>query len=473
MRRLLTLAFVCAADTLRLPSAASTSALPSRCDDGHCNASSPSPSPSSPVANDSCSEAFTAGLCSRIDEHLPASSALHAQAVAHRSGDEAAQQALLRSPRTKVVWAQPNPGGGLADSWSLIVTAFYVALLTDAAFVMDAGGKESWEWGYVPHVIGAAATRSRQLALLPTPPFFASCRADWRLPSGLASELAAGAAEFRVSPMQPVASTRAARALFSRGKLDSLFSGRRVLRIWGNRGLASFLFQNPNYAARLEGLGLGQATAYGCAISFLVRLRPDACSPAVAALVAALREPNTTVVGVQVRTGDDAFRARPAEPARLAAYSAFFDCARSLGTTMRDRLGHTRVTLFVISDSMPLRRAAAAASGSHGVQILTRLSDPDALQHIRFRKGRAAAAFLFAAAEHWLFGIADAFVTTSGSNFGRSAAILRAAEGWTLSRARRPLFQVALKGKRLRGQCTLGSPEALEFPGIAKLGVGI
>ena len=78
--------------------------------------------------------------------------------MAHRSGDQVALQNLLRSPRTRIVWAQPNPGGGLADSWSLVVTAFYVALLTDAVFVMDAGGQENWEWGYAPHMIGAATS---------------------------------------------------------------------------------------------------------------------------------------------------------------------------------------------------------------------------------------------------------------------------------------------------------------------------
>lgn len=71
----------------------------------------------------------------------------------------------------------------------------------------------------------------------------------------------------------------------------------------------------------------------------------------------------------------------------------------------------------MISDSLQLRKQAAAALGG---KLLTSLQAP--VQHTRKVKGtegEKVAVFRTAAAEMWLYSLADYHIMTTGSGFGR------------------------------------------------------
>jgi len=180
------------------------------------------------IAGTPCDGAL-AGLCAILEEasaKLPAT--LQMQMQAHAAADAEGKARILRESR--IVWVQPDPGAGLADSWSVTMSAFYTALLTDSAFYMDVGGGSSWEWAYTPHAI------------------------DWRLTPAASEALLQEAAT--LSLMQ---SNKPARQLFRGGDLATLFSGKRVLRVTGIYGLVTRLFNNALLLGRTGSIGTQNA----------------------------------------------------------------------------------------------------------------------------------------------------------------------------------------------------------------------
>jgi len=141
-------------------------------------------------------------------------------------------------------------------------------------------------------------------------------------------------------------------------------------------------------------------------------------------------------------------------------YQPFFKCAQRLGRDLQKRRGNARVLMLLVSDSKRLRDVAAQTLGQQLV-MLRNVS----ISHIRIGRhvSNATEGFLAAATEHWLFGLCSGFVVTAGSGYGRSASLVRAAPGWEISRAARPVIPV-VPGRHLASTCLLGDSRAVEFP---------
>lgn len=167
-------------------------------------------------------------------------------------------------------------------------------------------------------------------------------------------------------------------------------------------------------------MGVNPSTAFACAMDYLFRVRPETLKP-YAAELAALSNPDTLKIGIQIRVGDKVFTTGE-DDATVAFYAAFFDCATQLEASRR-RYPEHRVVWYLISDSVRLRRLAAEAFGP---KLLTSLGTT--VKHTRKKRDTDPAevqrAFRAAVAEVWLFSLCDYHVPSLHSGFGRTGAYM-------------------------------------------------
>lgn len=217
------------------------------------------------------------GTCTSLTDLLPPLSALRAQAtIQSQNGSEASGAHIVDLVRSRrVVWMTAETG--LSNSWQGAVCAFYIAVLTDSLFFMDMGSSASWEMGYVPHAI------------------------DWRITPDLRKALAASPATTIHADWGKRGQDLEQRLERDPQDLITLFGGKQVLRFQGNRVHWDALFRNPVHKAALKRrLRVNEATAFGCAFGFLVRLRREGCGAFEARVVETLSDPSTVSVGLQV-----------------------------------------------------------------------------------------------------------------------------------------------------------------------------
>lgn len=206
--------------------------------------------------------------------------------------------------------------------------------------------------------------------------------------------------------------------------------------------LASFsgathrLFHNPRAARRLAGLGLRPDTAFGCAYTFLFAPRPEALA-LLAPAAARLREPGALRIGLQIRTGDDAFFT----PGAVGPFGtqrtldAFAACASDAEAAWRASEAQP-VVWFVVSDSAAVRRRMAELFPRKAVSPLglnLNHSCPGGLNRApgwrwaltqcdRANASDPTNPAAVSAAEQWLLAECDVFVLSRHSGFGRLAA---------------------------------------------------
>lgn len=184
-------------------------------------------------------------------------------------------------------------------------------------------------------------------------------------------------------------------------------------------GHIMLLLDNPYHKEELYRLGITPATAFPCAVKFLLRLRPAVLAP-FADELRRLSNPAVLTIGIQIRVGDAALAPGGAN-ATLALYAAFFRCAAQIEAA-RQRAPDQLVLYYLISDSLQLRRAAADALGA---KLLTSLWTP--LRHTRYFRGPAdqqQESFRAAVAEAWLFSLTQYQVVGRNSRFGSLGAFM-------------------------------------------------
>ena len=204
---------------------------------------------------------------------------------------------------------------------------------------------------------------------------------------------------------------------------------------------------------QLKELGLTYITAFGCSMNFLFQpLSP--VSQRIDLEMRRMREPNTFTIGIQIRMGDHVLSGGDS-PIDLSQpkLAQFFSCAQQIEESLPRLLKNHKVIWLLVSDSTKVREAAIA---EYGEKVMTKLdlklghsflrSDDEKEPGQRFSNSNREA-FLAAAAEHYLLGMADAHVISWDSSFGRTAAF-RAMnpEGW--------LFE--LSSKHPLAECRLG-----------------
>lgn len=310
---------------------------------------------------------------------------------------------------------------GIADSLKGIQTLLWLAILTDRALLIKYVDKPKrttphFEWGFTaPNV-------------------------NWTCPRQLHAMAGKSFRKLRFDPGKdphtgiPYRDTDPDILHMRHRNVRQLHAQSKVLRIWLNGDMSSLLFQNPHHQREIAEWGLQPEHAMKCALEFLFDIRPEV-QQMFAAQLEVLRDPAALKVGIQIRTGDSVLLGRYTGHAdMIRSYGAFFDCADQIAGFARQP-HQQQVVWFLITDSVELRRQAAARFGE---RLLTNMEIP--VGHVvlkgRFRPPDLDAArdrFLAAAGEMWLFTFTDYHVISLASGFGRVAAQWGGRDGVTYS----------------------------------------
>lgn len=334
-----------------------------------------------------------------------------AQRTRERADSAAIPQADSESERVVIARSLE----GLADSLVGAVTGLYAALLAGARIHLDFGDPElGWEDAM------SAPFINWTLEALPA----------WARDSSLSTEF------FFKSPLtfNLLLSGRLYGAMQRVDGITDLFEGRRVLLLSTNAGHSSAALKNPSFARAQTALGLSTAGAFGCAVSFLFRPLPEvyrAAAPEFARVLNA-RDAGDVIVAIHIRAGasyDASFRGALSAPAmHVLYYAGFWACAEQIGAELLSARGGSaeaprRIFWVLATDLAELRNEAVAVFGAE--RIITRVDLRPS--HSRHNSGGAhrASALRDSVSEYWLLSLADAFVLSSWSGFGRQASVLR------------------------------------------------
>jgi hypothetical protein len=139
----------------------------------------------------------------------------------------------------------------------------------------------------------------------------------------------------------------------------------------------------------------------------------------------ALSDPDVLRIGIQVRLGDDVFKAQASNhaEAQFALASPYFKCAETIEQAFA--APGQKVLWFLMSDALPLR---AAAKQRYGAKLLTDTST--VTQHAdckSFNPGACSKDAMDTAIQHSIgqlltFSLADFHIMSKESGFGRMGA---------------------------------------------------
>lgn len=327
---------------------------------------------------------------------------------------------------------------GLADSLTGAVSALYIAALAGAEFHMRFSADPSearFDWAYDANCFDALS-----LSLTEWPSSNAS-NSTTRLSFSFEKDLEHGAPAGMLD-------------VISRGDVRSLWAGKATLMVHTHTGLVNYLLRNPLYAKRLAAAGVTLRNAFAEGYHFLLRPRAAALARYSEAIIALTTGAHFGSIGVHIRVGDlYAFsRSTQSTPGRgnlgVSNASAFFLCAQQAAAGLVRARGFSddvsdssaAVRWLVLSDSALLR--AEAARHLRFAADIVPLPHNVELAHSRSNRGKpipgnmgadrsyiAVAgsdcdSFLDGAMEHWLFGLADVYILTQHSGYGRTAALL-------------------------------------------------
>lgn len=228
--------------------------------------------------------------------------------------------------------------GGLADRTTGLITTFCLALLTRSVFLID--------W---PGLTGV----------------YDEPQVKWACEGCADTALKMGAHDF----FFPIYSTgwklgKATRERLALRMIDNLtahFSSAKMTVIRDSCGALNWLFSDRTRAAVLQSLGLSLSNAFRLLHNYLFAPTSaviDAFRPEFAALEAVVA-PRLNVL-LQIRLGDAVLPGQSVEQKaiRLEDFAAHFACARTLGGP--------GATLFLMSDSLPLKELTLANRGRLG-----------------------------------------------------------------------------------------------------------
>lgn len=205
-------------------------------------------------------------------------------------------------------WLISTCGSGLADCLSGAITSFYVALLTQRAFVLFHSNPDlHYEWAYnQPHI-------------------------NWTLP------ISRGAVKLGGFPMLTIIAKNVSMenpliAALHAGNMSSFHANERYLGITTNAGVVvKHMVDNPRYQGIFEQMGISANTAYQCAYAFL--FSPNLHVRNLFKMEAALlQRPDYISIGVQIRLGDDvlAEATKPLPLELLQWFQPYLECVYTL-----------------------------------------------------------------------------------------------------------------------------------------------
>lgn len=206
-----------------------------------------------------------------------------------------------------------------------------------------------------------------------------------------------------------------------------------------NRGKTIRMFENQNHIARLSATGLTSATAFGCIVNYLIKPKPEIFLPVVNQLhtMASLTS-NILKIGIQIRTGDRTMG--NSHRATADEYAGFFNCAKDIEHfALSANPQYQKAIWYLVSDLKSVREDAVAKFGVD--KVLTSVDihiEHSSKEESACKNGNCGNVthngFSAAAAEWWMFSMADYFVISEYSGFGRSAAMhsLRSSSIYTI-----------------------------------------
>lgn len=212
-----------------------------------------------------------------------------------------------------------------------------------------------------------------------------------------------------------------------RGNLNELMGGEaRTTLMVINRGKTIRMFENQNHAQQLKEMGLLPETAFGCMLLFLVKPKPEIFAPVLPLLKEISSNEKTLKIGIQIRSGDRMMQ-NPHHQVHVDEFSAFFSCAEQIEQFALASGKYDKVKWLLVTDIKSIRESAVKKYGSE--KLMTSLQ-----VHIEHSSKESSVCtncdpvslhgFTGAAAEWFTLAMADYFVISRYSGFGRSAAML-------------------------------------------------
>lgn len=232
--------------------------------------------------------------------------------------------------------------GGLADSLAGAITLFWVALLTNRAFLMDMGDGIKYEFAYDQPTI------------------------NWSLDTD----------SIRPLPSEMLQMVHGGIVGRGRDLYDALEGKRDLHRVLGdtpalfvktNFGRSIRLFSSTYHNTTLFGVGVTPQTAFGCAFSYLLRLNNESLR-LVADEFASLNDPDILGIGIQIREGDQVMKS-PLKPSHYQITTddnrrRFLDCAGRIERQVANIYkGKRQIMWYLLSDSIKTRREMKNAIG--------------------------------------------------------------------------------------------------------------
>lgn len=194
-----------------------------------------------------------------------------------------------------------------------------------------------------------------------------------------------------------------------------------------NRGKTIRMFENQKHITRLNATGLTPSTAFGCIVNYLIKPKPEVFLPVLDQLhTMATLTPDTLKIGIQIRTGDRTMGNSHHAP--VDDYAGFFNCAKEIEHfALTANPQYKKAIWYLITDLKSVREDAVAKFGD---KILTSVNvhiEHSSKEESVCKNGNCGNVTLYgfstAAAEWWMFSMADYFVISEYSGFGRSAAM--------------------------------------------------
>lgn len=208
-------------------------------------------------------------------------------------------------------WLIASCTSGLADCLTGAITSFYVALLTQRAFVMFYGDRHlQYEWAYdQPHI-------------------------KWTVPAAVMDVLLAGRYRSIFDPPSDPGPDNPLVAALARGQIHRFYSIEEYLQIFTNAGLVvRHMVGNKRYRSALRDVGITATNAYQCAYAFLFSPKAE-LRHLVEDEVAAITQPGHVTIGVHVRAGDDVLSHKwvPNDSEVLSWVQPYLECVYTLAS---------------------------------------------------------------------------------------------------------------------------------------------
>lgn len=317
-------------------------------------------------------------------------------------------------PTTKSLVAVPNLSG-LADRITGLVTVFLMSMLTKRTFMV---GKRpelldlelvfdspNINWSRPPDPLWLfeplqykAAKRNYNSSVLAAKEYYAlNTIDDYRLQDKLI-----------------------------RQNLNDLLGGSsKTTLIAINRGKTIRMWENPHHRDQLAKWGLNSYNTFGCLTNYLLKPKEEIFAP-VHKIASKMLDPNPSIlkIAIQIRVGDWAL-AKESHSINIHQYRGYFHCAEQIEAFAKQKKEYSEVIWYLASDSLPLREAAVK---HYGIKVLTQTNGT--LEHSAKESSVCAVGnncavsevgFRMAAAEWWLLGLANYYVITRYSGYGRTA----------------------------------------------------